>query len=142
MVLGQQNCIDSVRRTITLDSGGKSYRLNEKTAVLLLRPRGWHLPEKHITIDGKPISASLFDFGLYFFHNAKELLDRGSGPYFYLPKQESHLEARLWNEVFVFAQEALKIPRGSVRATMLIETFPRRSRWRSSSTSCASTPAG
>ena len=124
VVLGQQNCIESVRRTISLDTGGKKYRLNDRTAVLLLRPRGWHLPEKHVTIDGKPISGSLFDFGLYFFHNARELLDRGTGPYFYLPKQESHLESRLWNEVFVFAQDALKIPRGSIRATMLIETLP------------------
>jgi len=124
VVLGQQNCIDSVRRTISLETGGKKYRLNDKTAVLLLRPRGWHLPEKHVTVDGTPISGSLFDFGLYFFHNARELLDRGTGPYFYLPKQESHLEARLWNEVFVHAQEALKIPRGSIRATMLIETMP------------------
>ncbi|HEY1417474.1 MAG TPA: malate synthase A, partial [Myxococcaceae bacterium] len=124
VVLGQQNCIDAVRRTISLDTGEKKYRLNEKTAVLLLRPRGWHLPEKHVTVDGTPISASLFDFGLYFFHNARELLDRGTGPYFYLPKLESHLEARLWNDVFVHAQEALKIPRGSIRATMLIETMP------------------
>jgi len=89
-----------------------------------VRPRGWHLPEKHVTVDGTPISGSLFDFGLYFFHNARELLDRGTGPYFYLPKQESHLEARLWNDVFVFAQQALKIPRGSVRATSLVETLP------------------
>ena len=124
VVLGQQNCIDAVRRTISLETADKKYRLNDKTAVLLLRPRGWHLPEKHVTVDGTPISASLFDFGLYFFHNARELLDRGTGPYFYLPKMESHLEARLWNEVFVAAQEALKIPRGSIRATMLIETFP------------------
>ena len=124
VVVGQQNCIDAVRRTISLETAEKKYRLNEKTAVLLLRPRGWHLPEKHVTVDGTPISASLFDFGLYFFHNAKELLDRGTGPYFYLPKLESHLEARLWNEVFVLAQEALKIPRGSIRATMLIETLP------------------
>src|SRR5262249_47284186 len=111
VVLGQQNCIESVRRTISLDTGEKKYRLNDKIAGLLLRPRGWHLPEKHVTIDGKPISGSLFDFGLYFFHNARELLDRGTGPYFYLPKTESHLESRLWNEVFVFAQDALKIPR-------------------------------
>ncbi|MGZ6131694.1 MAG: malate synthase A [Myxococcaceae bacterium] len=124
VVLGQQNCIESVRRTISLDQGGKSYRLNEKTAVLLVRPRGWHLPEKHLTVDGTPISASLFDFGLYFFHNARALLERRTGPYFYLPKMESHLEARLWNEVFVFSQEALKIPRGTIRATMLIETLP------------------
>ena len=124
VVLGQQNCIDSVRRTISLETPEKKYRLNDKTAVLLLRPRGWHLPEKHVTVDGTPISGSLFDFGLYFFHNARELLDRGTGPYFYLPKLESHLEARLWNEVFVHAQETLKIPRGSIRATMLIETLP------------------
>ena len=124
VVVGQQNCIDAVRRTITLDTGGKSYRLNEKTATLLVRPRGWHLPEKHVTVDGTPISGSLFDFGLYFFHSARELLDRGTGPYFYLPKLESHLEVRLWNDVFVFAQQALKIPKGSIRATMLIETLP------------------
>jgi len=124
VVTGQQNCIDAVRRTISLDTGGKSYRLNEKTAVLLVRPRGWHLPEKHVTIGGKPISASLFDFGLYLFHNARQLLDSGTGPYFYLPKMESHLEARLWNDVFIAAQEPLRIPRGSIRATMLIETLP------------------
>ena len=124
VVVGQQNCIDAVRRTITLDTGGKSYRLNEKTATLLVRPRGWHLPEKHVTVDGTPISGSLFDFGLYFFHSARELLDRGTGPYFYLPKLESHHEVRLWNDVFVFAQQALKIPKGSIRATMLIETLP------------------
>src|SRR5262249_47450399 len=92
VMLGQQNLIDAVRRTISLEQGGKSYKLNEKTAVLLVRPRGWHLPEKHLTLDGKPISASLADFGLYFFHNARELLNRGTGPYFYLPKIESHLE--------------------------------------------------
>ena len=124
VVTGQQNCIDAVRRTISLDTPDKKYRLNDETAVLLVRPRGWHLPEKHVTVDGKPISGSLFDFGLYFFHNARELLDRGTGPYFYLPKIESHLEVRLWNEVFVAAQEALKIPRGTIRATMLIETLP------------------
>ena len=124
VVLGQQNCIDAIRRTINLDAGGKSYRLTDKPAVLVVRPRGWHLPEKHVTADGKPVSASLFDFGLYFFHNARELLARGSGPYFYLPKMEGHLEARLWNDVFLAAQEALGVPRGSVRATMLIETLP------------------
>ena len=124
VVTGQQNCIDAVRRTISLATGGKSYRLNEKTAVLLVRPRGWHLPEKHVTVDGKPISASLFDFGLYLFHNARQLLDSGRGPYFYLPKMESHLEARQWNDVFIAAQEPLRIPRGSIRATMLIETLP------------------
>ena len=122
MVDGQINLRDAVRRTITLESGGKSYRLNERTAVLIPRPRGWHLVEKHVTVDGRPVSGSLFDFGLFFFHNAKELIARGSGPYFYLPKMESHLEARLWNDVFVFSQEELKIPRGTVRATALVET--------------------
>jgi malate synthase len=122
MVDGQVNLRDAVRRTITLESGAKSYRLNEKTAVLIPRPRGWHLVERHMTVDGRPVSGSLFDFGLYFFHNAKELIARGSGPYFYLPKMESHLEARLWNDVFNFAQDELKIPRGTLRATALIET--------------------
>lgn len=102
---------------------GKEYKLKEKTATLVVRPRGWHLVEKHVYVDGEPISASLFDFGLYFFHNAHELLRRGSGPYFYLPKLESHLRARLWNEVFNFAQDYLKIPRGTIRATVLIETI-------------------
>ncbi len=122
-VAGQINLRDAVRRTITLEQGGKSYRLNDKTAVLMIRPRGWHLPEKHMTVDGETLSGSLFDFGLYFFHNAAELLARGSGPYFYLPKLESHLEARLWNDVFVYAQNALGVPQGSVRATVLIETI-------------------
>jgi len=122
MIDGQINLRDAVRRTISLEQNGKQYRLNEKTAVLLPRPRGWHLDEKHASVDGKPVSGSLFDFGLFFFHNAKELLARGSGPYFYLPKMESHLEARLWNDVFVFSQDTLGIPRGSIRATALIET--------------------
>ena len=103
---------------------GKDYQLREKIAVLLVRPRGWHLPEKHMLIDGKPVSGSLFDFGLYFFHNAMELMARGSGPYFYLPKMESHLEARLWNDVFKMAQDELGIPQGTIRATVLIETIP------------------
>src|SRR6185503_13471177 len=98
-------------------------KLNEKTAVLLPRPRGWHLDEKHVTVDGKPVSGGIFDFALYFFHNAKELLARGSGPYFYLPKMESHLEARLWNEIFVFSQTELGIAQGSIKATALIETL-------------------
>jgi malate synthase len=123
VVAGQGNCRDAVRRTIRFDSGDKTYELGERTATLVVRPRGWHLPEKHLTIDGDPISASLFDFGLYFFHNARELLDRGSGPYFYLAKLENHREARLWNDVFLFAQDALDIPRGSVRATVLIENI-------------------
>jgi malate synthase len=125
VVVGQANLIDAVRRSIEFVSPeGKAYRLNPTIATLLVRPRGWHLPEKHLTVDGEPISASLFDFGLYFFHNARERLDRGTGPYFYLPKIQSHREARLWNDVFVFAQDALGIPRGSVRATVLIETLP------------------
>ncbi|HEX6804242.1 MAG TPA: malate synthase A [Terriglobales bacterium] len=121
---GQANLRDAVERTITYESPeGKRYRLNQKTAVLMVRPRGWHLEERHFTVDGKPISASLFDFGLYLFHNARQLLDSGTGPYFYLPKLESHLEARLWNDVFCFAQDELGIPRGTIRATVLIETI-------------------
>ena len=124
LVEGQANLFDAVRRTISFASPeGKKYALAEKTATLLVRPRGWHLPEKHLLVDGQPVSGSLFDFGLYFFHNARELLRRGSGPYFYLPKLENHLEARLWNDVFNFAQDALRIPRGSIRATVLIETI-------------------
>ncbi|HYN11402.1 MAG TPA: malate synthase A [Burkholderiales bacterium] len=122
MIDGQINLRDAVRRSITFEQGGKQYRLKEKTAVLLPRPRGWHLDEKHVAIDAKPVSGGIFDFALYFFHNAKELLARGSGPYFYLPKMESHLEARLWNEIFVFSQKELSIPQGSIRATALIET--------------------
>ncbi len=122
---GHINLADAVRKTISFaQEGGKSYQLNEKIATLLVRPRGWHLEEAHVTLHGKPISASLFDFGLYFFHNAAEALARGTGPYFYLPKMQSHLEARLWNDVFVLAQKTLGIPQGSVRATVLIETLP------------------
>lgn len=125
VVEGQQNLYDAVRRTISLtQEDGRRYQLNEQTATLLLRPRGWHLLESHVTVDGEPISASLFDFGVYFFNNAKELVQRGSGPYFYLPKMESHREARLWNEVFNAAQDAVGIPRGTIRATVLIETLP------------------
>jgi malate synthase len=122
-VEGQANLFDAVRRTISLEQGGKSYRLNDETAELLVRPRGWHLPEKHVLVDGEPTSASLFDFGLYVFGNAAELLERGKGPWLYLPKLESHLEARLWNDVFVFTQEALGLPHGSTKATVLIETI-------------------
>jgi malate synthase len=122
MIDGQINLRDAVRRTITFEQNGKQYRLNDKTAVLIPRPRGWHLDEKHVTVDGKPVAGGIFDFALFFFHNAKELIKRGSGPYFYLPKMESHLEARLWNDVFVFAQSELGIPEGTVRATALIET--------------------
>jgi len=125
VVQGHVNLKDAVRRKLTFTSPeGKSYKLNQKIATLLVRPRGWHLPEKHLQVDGKPVSGALADFGLFFFHNARETLDRGTGPYFYLPKIESHLEARLWNDVFVLAQEKLGIPRGSVRATVLIETLP------------------
>jgi malate synthase len=122
MIDGQVNLRDAVRRNISFEQNGKRYRLNEKTAVLIPRPRGWHLDEKHMTVDGKPVCGSLFDFGLFFFHNAKELLARGSGPYFYLPKMESHLEARLWNEVFLLAQQDMGLPKGTIRATALIET--------------------
>ena len=121
---GQSNLCDAIRRDISFTGPeGKQYQLNERTAILFVRPRGWHLVEKHFLVDGQPISGSLFDFALYLFHNAAELMERGSGPYFYLPKLESHLEARLWNDVFIFAQEAIGIPRGSIRATVLIETI-------------------
>jgi malate synthase len=125
MIEGQINLLDAVRRTISYQSpDGRSYALDDEIAVLMVRPRGWHLAERHVEVDGKPVSAGLLDFGLYVFHNARELLDQGSGPYFYLPKLESHLEARLWNDVFVHAQQALGIPTGSIRATVLIETLP------------------
>ena len=121
---GQINLQDAVNRTIGFVSPeGKSYALVEKPATLLVRPRGWHLDERHFLVDGKPISGSLFDFGLFFFHNARNLMARGTGPYFYLPKLESHLEARLWNDVFLFAQDVLGISRGTIRATVLIETI-------------------
>ena len=124
VVEGQKNLIDAVRRTLAFDGGGgKTYALRDEIATLLVRPRGWHLTEKHVEVDGAPISASLFDFGLFLFHNGRELLNRGSGPYFYLAKLESHLEARLWNDVFNRAQDRLGIPRGSIRATVLIETI-------------------
>src|SRR5690349_3038797 len=125
MVEGQFNLMDAVRRQIDYvdPQSQKAYKLNDKTAVLFVRPRGWHLPEKHMTVDGKPMSGSLFDFGLFFFHNAKEALARGTGPYFYLPKIESHLEARLWNDVFVHAQNVLGVPQKSIKATVLIETI-------------------
>jgi malate synthase len=124
VMAGQVGCAEAVRRTLEYTSPeGKRYQLNERLATLVVRPRGWHLDEKHVVLDGEAMSASLFDFGLYFFHNAAELMRRGSGPYFYLPKLESHTEARLWNEVFDLAQDALGIPRGTVRATVLIETI-------------------
>ena len=121
---GQHNLRDAVRGTIQFVSPeGKRYQVGANPATLFVRPRGWHLDEKHFLAEGKPISASLFDFGLYFFHNGAALLKKGTGPYFYLPKMESHLEARLWNDVFCFAQDELGIPRGSIRATVLIETI-------------------
>jgi malate synthase len=123
VVQGQANVRDAVRREITLDTAEKSYRLNDEIATLLIRPRGWHLTERHVTIDGEPASASLFDFGLVMFHNARELLARGSGPYFYLPKLESHLEARLWAQAFALAEDDLGLPAGSIRCTVLIETI-------------------
>jgi malate synthase len=124
VVDGQSALMDAVRRTLAFTSSeGKAYRLNEKLATLVVRPRGWHLDESHVEISGRPASASLFDFGLYFFHNARAAIDRGTGPYFYLPKLESHLEARLWNDVFNFSQDALGVSRGSIRATMLVETI-------------------
>jgi malate synthase len=124
VIQGQVNLHDAVRRTIELTSPeAKRYSLQSSVATLMVRPRGWHLDEKHILLDGQPVPASLVDFGLYFFHNAEELIDRGSGPYFYLPKLESHLEARLWNDVFVAAQDILGITRGTIRATVLIETI-------------------
>jgi malate synthase len=123
MVDGQVNLIDAIERTIELETEDKTYRLNEDVATLLVRPRGWHLPEKHLLVDGMPISGSLFDFGLYFFHNARRLLEKGTGPYFYLPKLESHLEARLWNDVFIHAEDALEVPPGTIKATVLVETI-------------------
>src|SRR6267142_1208916 len=114
MVEGQVNLYDAVRREISFEQEGKKYRLNEKTAVLIPRPRGWHLDEKHLLVDGKPVAGAIFDFALYFFHSAEELLARGTGPYFYLPKMESHLEAQLWNDVFKLAQRELGVPQGSI----------------------------
>ena len=123
VVAGQQNLIDAVRGTISLDTAEKSYRLGDETATLVVRPRGWHLVERHLVIDDAPVSASLFDFGLACFHNAREQLERGTGPYFYLPKIESHLEARLWNSAFELAERELGLPHASIRATVLIETI-------------------
>ncbi len=123
-VQGQINLCDAINKTITFTNpDGKHYSLNDEIATLLVRPRGWHLSEKHVWVDGQPMSASLFDFGLYFFHNVNSLLENGTGPYFYLPKLESHLEARLWNDVFKMAQDALDIPQGTIKATVLIETI-------------------
>jgi malate synthase len=125
VVEGQVNLIDAIRGTASFTGpDGRRYELAERTATIVVRPRGWHLPERHITIDGRPAVGALVDFGLHFFHNAHALLERGSGPYYYLPKMEHHLEARLWNDVFAAAQDALSVPHGTVRATVLIETIP------------------
>ncbi|MCO4889243.1 malate synthase A [Cupriavidus sp. WGtm5] len=120
---GQVNLKAAVRRTLTLESKGKQYKLNDKIATLQVRPRGWHLDEKHVTIDGKRVSGGVFDFALFLFHNAKEQIARGAGPFFYLPKMESHLEARLWNDIFVMAQNEIGLPQGTIKATVLIETI-------------------
>lgn len=124
MIQGHINLREAIARTISFTSPeGRSYKLNEQISTLMVRPRGWHLEEKHVLVDGQPMSGSLFDFGLYFFHNARALLAQGSGPYYYLPKLESHLEARLWNDVFVMAQNELGVPTGTIKATVLIETI-------------------
>jgi malate synthase len=122
-IQGQINLKAAIRRTLTHESNGKHYRLNDKTATLQVRPRGWHLDEKHVTVDGQRVSGGIFDFALFMFHNAKEQIARGAGPYFYLPKMESHLEARLWNDVFVMTQNELGLPQGTIKATVLIETI-------------------
>src|SRR5581483_727936 len=125
MVEGHLNLRDAVHGTITYDgSDGRHYELAENPATLLVRPRGWHLPERHVLVDGQPVSGSLFDFGLFFFHCARPLVSSGSGPYLYLPKMESHLEARLWNDVFTLSEQAAGLPTGTIRATVLIETLP------------------
>jgi malate synthase len=124
LVQGQQNLREAIAHTLTYTSpDGKDYQLNSQVATLMARPRGWHLDERHLLVDGRPVPGALFDFGLYFFHNARALIAQGSGPYFYLPKLESHLEARLWNDVFKFAQDALGLPHGTIKATVLIETI-------------------
>ena len=125
MINGQVNLYDAIRKQVDFKQGEKEYKLRTDRVLptLIARARGWHLEEKHFTVDGEPISGSLFDFGLYFFHNAQELVKRGTGPYYYLPKMESHLEARLWNDVFNVAQDYIGMPRGTIRGTVLIETI-------------------
>ncbi len=124
MIDGQVNLRDAIRRQIDFESNGKQYKLSPNPAVLIVRPRGWHLDEPRVTVDKTPMSGSLFDFGLFFYHNADELVKRGFGPYFYLPKMEHYLEARLWNDVFLFAQSYIGMPHNTIRATVLIETLP------------------
>ena len=123
LIQGQINLVEAIRRRLTFEQAGKSYQLDEHIATLQVRPRGWHLDEKHVMVDGQRVSGGIFDFALFMFHNAKEQLARGAGPYFYLPKMESHLEARLWNDIFVATQERLGLPRGTIKATVLIETI-------------------
>jgi malate synthase len=143
VVSGQAHLCDAVRGTIEFTGeGGRRYALGPRPATLMVRPRGWHLHEKHLLIDGAPVSASLFDFALFFFHNAKALIAKGTGPYFYLPKMESHLEARLWNDVFVAAQDALGIRAARSARPFSSRRSSRRSRWTRSCTSCASTRPG
>ena len=122
-IQGQINLGTAIRRTLKLESNGKTYKLNDRIATLQVRPRGWHLDEKHVLVDGQRVSGGIFDFGLFLFHNAKEQIARGAGPFFYLPKMESHLEARLWNDIFVRAQDKLGLPQGTIKATVLIETI-------------------
>ena len=122
-IQGQVNLKAAIRRTLTLEQNGKTYKLNDKIATLQVRPRGWHLDEKHVLIDGERVSGGIFDFALFLFHNAKEQIARGAGPFFYLPKMESHLEARLWNDIFVMAQNEIGLPQGTIKATVLIETI-------------------
>ena len=122
-IQGQVNLVKAIRRTLAIEQGGKTYRLADTIATLQVRPRGWHLDEKHVSVDGQRVSGGIFDFALFMFHNAREQLARGAGPYFYLPKLESHLEARLWNDLFVATQEHLSLPRGTIKATVLIETI-------------------
>jgi malate synthase len=123
LIEGQANLVEAFHRTLSLDTDAKSYRLNEEVATLFVRPRGWHLPEKHLLVDGQPVAGSLFDFGLFAFHGGRAALENGSGPYLYLPKLEGHQEAALWNDVFEFTQDHLGIPRGTIKATVLIETI-------------------
>src|SRR4051812_49053181 len=124
LIQGQINLFKAIRRTLTLGIAGKTYKLNDKVATLQVRPRGWHLDEKHVSVDGQRVSGGIFDFALFLFHNAHEQIARGAGPFFYLPKMESHLEARLWNDVFVLAQNELGLPQGTIKATVLVETLP------------------
>ncbi|MFL6680600.1 MAG: malate synthase, partial [Burkholderiaceae bacterium] len=122
-IQGQINLGQAIRRTLALEQNGKTYKLNDRIATLQVRPRGWHLDEKHVLVDGQRVSGGIFDFGLFLFHNAREQIARGAGPFFYLPKMESHLEARLWNDIFVRAQDKLGLPQGTIKATVLIETI-------------------